>query len=942
MSRSFNRGRRESAVSDLNRNDGSYLPSHSFNQPESNLSEEGSSAIQNRQRVSQERLSMSATRPWRKLRNALLITSNALSSGRKEKDTYESNDAFLDYFSTQRRSSLTPYCQQQNSNLRTDQSNPKIQNENRFYFEGLNKLSEQQPVMENEKSGRDGEPFPSITPLTQSTLTFGNRDKESELQIAHGASNRPEHTTGISIKQQSSVSSQNAPIQLEEWGGFEENELPEPQKPTPRLKARCLYHLRNFIFCPPKRTQFPKSCDSCYANPSENGKSFEHFRSTHFICNPQGRFMFIWLGIVAMATVYNLWTAIMRQAFHEIQKDKAALWIGLDGVADLIYLADIMVQFRTSYLEKGLVVRNSRKIATRYLWSRKFAFDSLALLPFDLFQSVTGIQPLLRFPRFLKCFRAWHWKIMVENRTTFPNTWRVLTLTHILFLGCHWFASIYYILSESTHFQDSWGYPAPTTPELQSLLRKYLQSFYWATLTLTTIGDITAPEATFEYAFTITTYLIGVFVFATIVGQVGNIINNRNAARLSFENLLSKVILPKVNFISGQCQKLYEHPPRAAEVEESRPPMVRLCMGKVSKLLGLFPTSTSENGAKFEPTRRHLRKDSSQIKKGLKQRKLCFSILFKVTIFHECRPEFLHDLVLKMRPYIFTPGDLICRKGEVAREMFIIADGVLEVIGKAGIVLKRLEAGDFFGEIGILCINGGGNKRTADVRAVGYAELFVLSREDVLSALADHPDAHVLHFVITLNQQPTDLAPSEGTTALQGVKGEGNWTNEDLHDIPLSTLHEFALPGPSRPTGGAIPAVHAASTSTAPSPAASEAHYQTFALNRAKVSHITDVTALQAYSLILLSVGRLNPADDDDDDDDDVNNITVFLIYPVCRKSIFVKREKGAINALAELNQFVEEAMFLLVNCSERMSARDERINELVAENISLRRKLKE
>lgn len=34
-------------------------------------------------------------------------------------------------------------------------------------------------------------------------------------------------------------------------------------------------------------------------------------------------------------------------------------------------------------------------------------------------------------------------------------------------------------------------------------------------------------------------------------------------------------------------------------------------------------------------------------------------------------------------------------------------------------------------------------RRTADVRAVGYAELFVLSREDVLSALADHPDAHV-------------------------------------------------------------------------------------------------------------------------------------------------------------------------------------------------------
>ena len=53
----------------------------------------------------------------------------------------------------------------------------------------------------------------------------------------------------------------------------------------------------------------------------------------------------------------------------------------------------------------------------------------------------------------------------------------------------------------------------------------------------------------------------------------------------------------------------------------------------------------------------------------------------QVTIFHECEPEFLHDLVLKMKAFIYTPGDLICRKGEVAREMFIIADGLIEVVG---------------------------------------------------------------------------------------------------------------------------------------------------------------------------------------------------------------------------------------------------------------------
>lgn len=44
--------------------------------------------------------------------------------------------------------------------------------------------------------------------------------------------------------------------------------------------------------------------------------------------------------------------------------------------------------------------------------------------------------------------------------------------------------------------------------------------------------------------------------------------------------------------------------------------------------------------------------------------------------------------------------------------------------------------------------NGNDFRRTADVRSVGYAELFVLSREDVLAALKDHPDAEVRVIVL--------------------------------------------------------------------------------------------------------------------------------------------------------------------------------------------------
>ena len=50
------------------------------------------------------------------------------------------------------------------------------------------------------------------------------------------------------------------------------------------------------------------------------------------------------------------------------------------------------------------------------------------------------------------------------------------------------------------------------------------------------------------------------------------------------------------------------------------------------------------------------------------------------------------------------------RKGEIAREMFIIADGHLDVIGNKGKMIARLSTGNFFGEIGILNLDGGINR----------------------------------------------------------------------------------------------------------------------------------------------------------------------------------------------------------------------------------------
>uniref|UniRef100_H2YVD2 Cyclic nucleotide-binding domain-containing protein n=1 Tax=Ciona savignyi TaxID=51511 RepID=H2YVD2_CIOSA len=116
----------------------------------------------------------------------------------------------------------------------------------------------------------------------------------------------------------------------------------------------------------------------------------------------------------------------------------------------------------------------------------------------------------------------------------------------------------------------------------------------------------------------------------------------------------------------------------------------------------------------------------------------------KIYIFKDCEPGLLIELVLKLRPQVFSPGDYVCRKGDVGKEMYIVKEGKLGVVGDDGITQYAvLGDGAYFGEISILNITGNktGNRRTANVRSIGYTDLFCLSKDDLLEVLSEYPGA---------------------------------------------------------------------------------------------------------------------------------------------------------------------------------------------------------
>lgn len=204
----------------------------------------------------------------------------------------------------------------------------------------------------------------------------------------------------------------------------------------------------------------------------------------------------------------------------------------------------------SGYLEQGLLVTEPRMLAWHYIRSHSFKLDVLSLLPFDLLYLIPAVGPgrvIVRLLRILRLHRMIQFFARTESRTNFPNLFRITTLVLYITLIIHWNACFYFLISEAIGFgSDTWVYPTMnstngTSNEFASLSRQYLVSFYWSTLTLTTIGEVPGPVTDAEHVFVIFDFLVGVLIFATIVGMVGGIITNINIRRTEFQSRLDNI-----------------------------------------------------------------------------------------------------------------------------------------------------------------------------------------------------------------------------------------------------------------------------------------------------------------------------------------------------------------------------------------------------------------
>ena len=106
------------------------------------------------------------------------------------------------------------------------------------------------------------------------------------------------------------------------------------------------------------------------------------------------------------------------------------------------------------------------------------------------------------------------------------------------------------------------------------------------------------------------------------------------------------------------------------------------------------------------------------------------AMLIRVPLFQTLAPSLLESIAATLKPRFVLPGEKIINKGDRGQEMFFIASGALEVALPGQV--QRLGSGDFFGELALLSQV----PRTADVTAMGFCELLVMTGSDFARLLA--------------------------------------------------------------------------------------------------------------------------------------------------------------------------------------------------------------
>ncbi|XP_039983452.1 cyclic nucleotide-gated cation channel beta-3 [Xiphias gladius] len=430
------------------------------------------------------------------------------------------------------------------------------------------------------------------------------------------------------------------------------------------------------------------------------GKTIDPFTDRRYIS---------WLTVVAAAYNYNVWFCSARLAFPYHDQTTNPFWIFFDVLSDLVNVIDIIIwQPRLQFVKAGDIIKDRAMTKEHYRKSQRFKTDLISILPFDILCLHFEFSTIYRLNRFIRIESFFEFSDRLESIMAKAYIWRVARTTGYLLYMLHLNACAFYFASVHQGLATtSWVYDGSGTA--------YLRCYYFAVRSLINIGGLPEPVTTFEITFQMTNFFVGVFVFSSLIGQMRDVIGAATAGKTYFRASMDGCVaymntytIPKL--VQNRVRTWYNYTWAAQGMLDETELLDKM------PLVMKTAIAVDVNLATFQ----------------------------KIALFQGCDQQMLVDMLLRLKSIIYLPGDYVVKKGDIGKEMYIIKSGAVQVVGGPdnSIVFVTLKAGCVFGEISLLqSAKDGGNRRTANVKAHGFANLFVLEKKDLFDILVHYPES---------------------------------------------------------------------------------------------------------------------------------------------------------------------------------------------------------
>ncbi|XP_069980935.1 voltage-gated delayed rectifier potassium channel KCNH8 [Penaeus vannamei] len=503
-------------------------------------------------------------------------------------------------------------------------------------------------------------------------------------------------------------------------------------------------------------------------------------QKSRFILTHYGMLKTCWDLVILLATFYVAVTVPYNAAFlvSETQQDKPT--IVPDVVVEALFFVDIILNFRTTFVnKKGEVVLSPCMIATHYVkgW---FVLDLVAAMPFDVllaadvYSAQTANIHLLKLTRLLRLARLLQKLDRYYQYSALILTFLMLSFT----LVAHWLACVWYAIAEKEMevHEENIGWINELAHRLGrnnvTTLEKYVTALYFTCSSLTSVGfGNVSANTNYEKIFSIITMLIGALMHATVFGNVTSIIQRMYLRRSLYQTKWRDL----KDFLSiNQIPKELRQ-----RMQDYFQTMWSLNQGiDIHETLKEFPEE--------------LRGDIS-----MHIHREILSLPIFETASHGC----LKLLSLHIRNNFCAPGEYLVHRGDALQYIYYLCNGSMEVV-MDDMVVAILGKGDLVGSDVDVHLSSGPDtpvKSSCDVKALTYCDLksiYIAGLLDVLKLYLEYQQqfANDIKHDLTYNlregydSEQQDMEIESGKNLLPSISEDDEERGSDDDDkSPVST-----------------------------------------------------------------------------------------------------------------------------------------------------------